>query len=143
MKTTIFTLVTSMVVFFTPIAPLMLIVAAFILADTLLGVSKSVIKKQGFTSHKLSRVAFKVLFYELLIVIMYPIDVYIMDGSIYGMSHLLTKGACLLLVFIEALSVDENIKAINNNKGFEFYFKKLLLLIRKGKEALSDMKKKL
>ena len=40
----------------------MLIVAAFIVADTLLGVSKSVIKKQGFTSHKLSRLIFKMFF---------------------------------------------------------------------------------
>jgi len=65
----------------------------------------------------------------LLIVILYPIDVYIMDGSIYGISHLLTKSACLLLVFIEALSVDENIRAINKDKGVEFYFKKLIFLI--------------
>jgi hypothetical protein len=48
MKSAIFTLVTSLVVFFTPIAPLMLIVAAFIAADTLIGISKAVIKKQGF-----------------------------------------------------------------------------------------------
>jgi hypothetical protein len=75
MKTTIFTLVTSMVVFFTPIAPLMLIVAAFILADTLLGVSKSIIKKQGFTSHKLSRLIFKMFFYQVVILLLYPIDI--------------------------------------------------------------------
>ena len=77
------------------------------------------------------------------LVSIYPIDVYIMDGSIYGISHLLTKSACLLLVFIEALSVDENIRAINKDKGAEFYFKKLLHLIRKGKEAITDIKKKL
>ena len=145
MKTSTFIgyILTSLAVFLTPIAPLMVVVALAIVIDTFLGLYKAYRTKQTITSHKLSRVAFKVLFYELLIVIMYPIDVYIMDGSIYGISHLLTKGACLLLVFIEALSVDENIKAINNNKGFEFYLKKLLLLFRKGKEAITDMKKKL
>ena len=145
MKTSTFIgyIITSVAVFLTPIAPLMVVVALAILIDTFLGLYKAYRTKQQITSHKLSRVAFKVLFYELLIVILYPIDVYIMNGSLYGISYLLTKGACLLLVFIELLSVDENIRAINKDKGAEFYFKKLLHLIRKGKEAITDIKKKL
>ena len=134
---------TSIIVFLTPIAPLMVVIALAILIDTFLGLYKAFKTKNKITSHKLSRVAFKILFYELLIVILYPIDVYIMGGSIYGIEHLLTKAGVVLLVFIEALSVDENIRAINKNRGFEYYFNKLLSVIKKGKASFTDIKKKL
>jgi len=134
---------TSIIVFLTPIAPLMVVIALAILIDTFLGLYKAFKTKNKITSHKLSRVAFKILFYELLIIILYPIDVYIMGGSIYGIEHLLTKAGVVLLVFIEALSVDENIRAINKNRGFEFYFNKLLSVIKKGKATFTDIKKKL
>jgi len=134
---------TSIIVFLTPIAPLMVVIALAILIDTFLGLYKAYKTKTKITSHKLSRVAFKVLFYELLIIILYPIDVYIMGGSIYGIEHLLTKAGVVLLVFIEALSVDENIRAINKDRGFEFYFNKLLTVIKKGKATFTDIKKKL
>jgi hypothetical protein len=113
---------TSIIVFLTPVAPLMVVIALAILIDTFLGL-------------------YKALFYELLIIILYPIDVYIMGGSIYGIEHLLTKAGVVLLVFIEALSVDENIRAINKNRGFEFYFNKLLTVIKKGKATFTDIKK--
>ena len=66
-----------------------------------------------------------------------------MGGSLYGIEHLLTKAGVVLLVFIEALSVDENIRAINKDRGFEFYFTKLLTVIKKGKATFTDIKKKL
>lgn len=134
---------TSIIVFLTPVAPLMVVIALAILIDTFLGLYKAYKTKTKITSHKLSRVAFKILFYELLIIILYPIDVYIMGGSIYGIDHLLTKAGVVLLVFIEALSVDENIRAINKNRGFEYYFNKLLSVIKKGKSTFTDIKKKL
>jgi len=66
MKTSTFIgyILTSLAVFLTPIAPLMVVVALAILIDTFLGLYKAYRTKQIITSHKLSRVAFKVLFYE-------------------------------------------------------------------------------
>ena len=143
MKTTIFTLVTSMVVFFTPIAPLMLIVAAFIVADTLLGVSKSIIKKQGFTSHKLSRLIFKMFFYQVVILLLYPIDIFIIASDLFGQAHFFTKVGTFVLIFVEALSIEENIKALNKERGFQFYFNKLMATVKKGKQDITDIKKTL
>ena len=122
---------TSIIVFLTPIAPLMVVIALAILIDTFLGLYKAFKTKTKITSHKLSRVAFKVLFYELLIVILYPIDVHIMGGSISGIEHLLINGGVVLLVFIEALSDNENIRAINRDIVYEYYFTKLLTGINK------------
>lgn len=143
MKSAIFTLVASLVVFFTPIAPLMLIVAAFIAADTLLGVSKSIIKKQGFTSHKLSRLIFKMFFYQVVILLLYPIDIFIIASDLFGQAHFFTKVGTFVLIFVEALSIEENVKALNKERGFQFYFNKLLTTVKKGKEQIVDVKKTL
>lgn len=141
MKSAIFTLVTSLVVFFTPIAPLMLIVAAFIAADTLLGVSKSIIKKQGFTSHKLSRLIFKMFFYQVVILLLYPIDIFIIASDLFGQAHFFTKVGTFVLIFVESLSIEENIKALNKERGFQFYFNKLMTTVKKSKEQIVDVKK--
>ena len=143
MKSAIFTLVTSMVVFFTPIAPLMMIVAGFILSDTLLGVSKAVIKKQGFTSHKLSRLIFKMFFYQIVILLLYPIDIFIIASDLFGQAHSFTKVGTFVLIFVEALSIEENIKALNKERGFQFYFNKLMATVKKGKQEITDIKKTL
>ena len=141
MKSAIFTLVASLVVFFTPIAPLMMIVAAFIVADTLLGISKAVIKKQGFTSHKLSRLIFKMFFYQIVILLLYPIDIFIIASDLFGQAHFFTKVGTFVLIFVEALSIEENIKALNKERGFQFYFNKLMTTVKKGKQEITDIKK--
>lgn len=143
MKEFAFTLVASMVVFFTPIAPLMFIVAGFIIADTLLGVSKALMLKQGFTSHKLSRLIFKMFFYQLVIILLYPIDIFIIDSDLFGQAFFCTKVGTLVLLFVEALSIEENVKALNNDKGFQYYFSKLIKMVKKGKEDIVDIKKQL
>ena len=141
MKSAIFTLVASLVVFFTPIAPLMMIVAGFILSDTLLGISKAVIKKQGFTSHKLSRLIFKMFFYQIVILLLYPIDIFIIASDLFGQPHFFTKVGTFVLIFVEALSIEENIKALNKERGFQFYFNKLMTTVKKGKQEITDIKK--
>jgi hypothetical protein len=143
MKSVIFTLVASMVVFFTPIAPLMFIVAGFIVADTLLGVSKALMLKQGFNSHKLSRLIFKMFFYQAVILLLYPIDIFIIATDLFGQPHFCTKVGTFVLIFVEALSIEENVKALNKDKGFQYYFNKLIKTVKKGKEDIVDIKKQL
>ncbi len=143
MKETIFTLIGMLIVFFTPIAPLMLIVAGFILMDTILGVTKALKLKQGFTSHKLSRLIFKMFFYQMVILLIFPIDVYIIGEELFGYQFFATKVVTFVLIFVESLSIEENIKAINNNKGFRYYFEKLLTTIKHGKEKIIEAKKDL
>ena len=143
MKEFTFTLIASMVVFFTPIAPLMFIVAGFIIADTLLGVSKALMLKQGFTSHKLSRLIFKMFFYQAVILLLYPIDVFIIATDLFGQPHFCTKVGTFILIFVEALSIEENIKALNHDKGFKYYFEKLLKTLKEAKKQITEVKKEL
>ncbi len=143
MKETTFTLIGLLIVFFTPIAPLMLIVAGFIVMDTILGVTKAIKLKQGFTSHKLSRLIFKMFFYQMVILLIFPIDVFLIGDDLFGYQFFATKVVTFVLIFVESLSIEENIKAINNNKGFRYYFEKLLKTIKNGKNKIIEAKKDL
>ena len=143
MKQAVFTLMGALIVFFTPIAPLMLIVAGFILADTVVGVTKALKLKQGFTSHKLSRLIFKMFFYQMVICLFFPIDVFLIGQDLFGQEYFATKIVTFVLIFVESLSIEENIKAINQDKGFRYYFEKLLKTIKHGKEKIIEAKKDL
>lgn len=143
MKEGVFALIGILTVFFTPIAPLMMIVAGFIIADTILGVTKSIKLKRKFTSHKLSRLIFKMFFYQMVICMLFPIDVYLIGHDIFGYQFFATKIGTFILIFVESLSIEENIKAINKDKGFRYYFEKLLKAVKQGKEKIIDAKKDL
>lgn len=143
MKEFTFTLSAVAVVFFTPIAPLMLLVAMFIVLDTLLGVTKAIKLNHKFTSHKLSRLAFKMFFYQMLIMMLYPIDIFLIQDALFGYDLFATRSGVLVLIFIESLSIEENIKAINKNKGFQYYFTKLIELVKSIKTKITNVKKEL
>lgn len=143
MKTSIITLWTSVIVFFLPIKPLLLIVGGFIMLDTILGVTKAYVTKKPINSHKLSRVIFKMLIYQFVIILLYPIDVYIIGESLFGYENFATKLGVFILLFIEALSIEENVKAINKDRGFKFYFEKLLRTLKSAKKQITDVKKEL
>lgn len=143
MKEGVFALIGILTVFFTPIAPLMVIVAGFIIVDTILGVTKSIKLKRKFTSHKLSRLIFKMFFYQMVICMLFPIDVYLIGHDIFGYQFFATKIGTFILIFVESLSIEENIKAINKDKGFRYYFEKLLKAVKQGKEKIIDVKKDL
>jgi len=143
MKEFTFTLIAVSVVFFTPIAPLMLIVAMFIVLDTLLGVTKAIRLKHKFTSHKLSRLIFKMFFYQMLIMMLYPIDIYLIQDALFGYDLFATRAGTLVLVFVESLSIEENVKAINKDKGFQYYFNKLVKVVKEAKDKIIEAKKDL
>jgi hypothetical protein len=62
---------------------------------------------------------------------------------IYGQAHFFTKVGTFVLIFVEALSIEENIKALNKERGFQFYFNKLMATVKKGKKEITDIKKTL
>lgn len=138
-----FALIGVLTVFFTPIAPLMIIVAGFIIADTTFGVIKAFKLKRGFTSHKLSRLVFKMFIYQFVIILLFPIDVYLIGHDIFGYEFFATKVGTFILIFVESLSIEENIKAINNEKGFQYYFLKLVRTVTAAKEKIIEAKKDL
>jgi hypothetical protein len=109
--------VMAIITFFSPIAGLLLAVGAMIALDTILGVTKA-IKLEGWesvTSRRASVIISKFLLYQLTVITFFIIDYNLINEFTkihYQNDYLLTKFITLSLCFVEAKSIDENIKAI-------------------------------
>lgn len=129
-----------LVAFFAPIVPLLLLIGFAILIDTIFGIIASVKNKKPIVSSKLARILTKSIIYMSLVLLAYGID-YILIGEIllnYFKIHLLfTKLVGIGIVFVEVFSIDEKIRAFNNNKGIWYYFKRIL---SKGKQITASVK---
>ena len=107
----------AIITFFSPIAGLLLAVGAMIALDTILGVTKA-IKLEGWesvTSRRASVIISKFLLYQLTVITFFIIDYNLINEFTkihYQNDYLLTKFITLSLCFVEAKSIDENIKAI-------------------------------
>lgn len=128
------------VAFFAPIVPLLILIGFAILIDTIFGIIASIKNKKPIVSSKLARILTKSIIYMSLVLLAYGID-YILIGEIllnYFKIHLLfTKLVGIGIVFVEVFSIDEKIRAFNNNKGIWYYFKRIL---SKGKQITASVK---
>lgn len=126
------TLIVSLVAFLSPIHGLLLAVGVMIFMDTLLGIIKS-IKLDGWesiTSRRASVIISKFLLYQLTVLTFFIIDYNLINEFTklhYQNNYLLTKLITISLCFVEAKSIDENIKAIF---GFSIWTNLKEVLIR-------------
>ena len=137
--------ITAIITFFSPIHGLLLAVGAMIFTDTILGVTKA-IKLEGWesvTSRKASVIISKFLLYQLTVITFFVIDYNLINEFTklnYGTDYLLTKFITLSLCFVEAKSIDENIKAIF---GFSIWtnLKEVLIRTQEIKKTTKTLKK--
>ena len=125
--------------FFLPISGILILIGVSVIVDTITGVWKS--KKLGtpITSRKLSAVISKVLLYEVTVMLFYLIDYYIINDIVltfFSVELLITKILALVLVSIEVISLNENIKAV---KGIDIW-DSLKNLFARAKEVTQDFK---
>jgi len=124
--------------FFLPISGILFLIGFAILLDTLTGLWKAKKLKIKITSRKLSAVVSKMMLYEIAVIGFYLIDFWILNDIIlvfFSIPLMLTKILSLVLVSIECISINENIKAV---KGVDIWsaFKQLL---RRSKEIKNDI----
>jgi hypothetical protein len=116
MKTFLLQLLAALLLFFAPIQELVMVVGLAIMLDTFTGIYKSV-KLQGWKSirsRKLSNIISKMVLYEVSIIILYPIDKFLLNElllNIVSVQFFSTKVACVLLILVELTSIKENIEA--------------------------------
>jgi hypothetical protein len=116
MKTFLLQLLAALLLFFAPIQELVMVVGLAIMLDTFTGIYKSV-KLQGWKSirsRKLSNIISKMVLYEVSIIILYPIDKFLLNElflNIVSVQFFSTKIACVLLILVELTSIKENIEA--------------------------------
>jgi hypothetical protein len=115
MKSFLLQLLTALLLFFAPIQQLVMVVGLAILCDTFTGIYKSV-KLDGWKSirsRKLSNIISKMVLYEVAIIVLYPIDKFLLNElllNIVSVQFFSTKIACVLLVLVELTSIKENIE---------------------------------
>jgi hypothetical protein len=137
-------LIASILLLFVPIYGLLIAVATAIVLDTFTGVFKSV-KINGWKSirsRKLSNIVSKMLLYEVCILLLFLMDKYLLNEFIvlsFGIEYMFTKICAILLIFIELVSVKENIEEAYNIDIWAM-LKKLLSRAKEINSDINDLK---
>lgn len=141
-KSELMTIFVTILGFVAPIQYILLAVGFMIFADTITGVWKAIKNKVKITSYKLSQVITKMLIYQSVILLVFGLEIVILDEFIklfIDIPHFLTKIVAIVLISVECKSIHENIEAITNinlfNKG-----KELLQNIKKAKADINELK---
>lgn len=112
-------LLLSVLLFYTQITGLLIGVGVAIIFDTFTGVFKS-IKLNGLSSIRsrvLSNIISKMALYELCILCLFLIDYYVLNEFIiktFGIKFMFTKICAIMLIFVELVSIKENIEQTFN-----------------------------
>lgn len=135
----LFGLVSSIFVFFAPVYPLILLVGAFIIVDTLFGVYASWKDKgkKSIKSRKLARLISKLVVYTGVILLVFGLDTLIISTYVGGL--LITKLVAGVLCFIEGFSIDEKIRKFNHDKGVVYYLTKFFDFVKGVKNGFNDL----
>lgn len=140
MKTYINYILTGLALFFAPIQGLLIAVGIGIILDTFTGIFKS-IKLNGWVSvrsRKLSNIISKMLLYEVTIILLYVIDKFLLNEFVlqhFTIKFMFTKLVAILLIFIELVSIKENIESALKID----IWKMLKNLLNRAKEVKEDI----
>ena len=119
MKSFFLNLLAGLALFFAPITGLIVVVGLVIMFDTFTGIYKSV-KLKGWCSirsRKLSQIISKLVLYELSVLVLFPIDKFLLNEfflSFVSINFFATKLVCIFLIVVEITSIKENIEEALN-----------------------------
>lgn len=140
MKTYLLNALAGLLLFFTPIQGLVITVGMIVLLDTFTGIFKSV-KLRGWRSIRsriLSNIISKMLLYEMCIVLLFPIDKFLLNDlliHVISVQFFATKLTCIVIILIEGTSIKENIEEALNIKIWQI----LRNAIKRAKEVKQDI----
>jgi hypothetical protein len=136
-------LLASILLFLAPIQGLLIAVGSAIVLDTFFGIYRSV-KCRGWkyiTSRRLSEIISKMLLYQLCVICMYAIDLYLLNEislHFFSIEFMSTKITAMLLIFIESVSIKENFEKAT---GLDIWsvLKKALGRAKEVKDSINDV----
>lgn len=133
----------SLILLFVPIYGILIAVATAVILDTFTGIFKS-IKLKGWSSirsKKLSHIVSKMLLYEICILLLFVIDKFILNEFMLkwlGVNYMFTKVCAILLIFIELVSIKENIEEAYNIEIWKM-LKKAFLRAKEVKDDIDEV----
>jgi hypothetical protein len=128
-----------------PIYGLLVAVGASIILDTFTGIFKSV-RLNGWVSirsRKLSNVISKMALYEICILFLFVMDKYVLNEFVkhaFGFDFMFTKVCAIVLIFVELVSVKENIEETFKIDIWAL-LKKALNRAKEAKEGITEITK--
>lgn len=140
MNTYFMKVLAGLALFFAPIQELILAVGIVIILDTFTGIFKSV-KLHGWKSirsRKLSNIISKMVLYEISIILLFPIDKFLLNElvlNLVSINYFSTKLTCVLLILVELTSIKENIEEALKID----IWKTLKRFVNRAKEITSDV----
>lgn len=140
MKTYLNYILTGLILFFAPIYGLLIAVGIAIILDTFTGIFKS-IRLNGWhsiRSRRLSHIVSKMLLYQMTILLLFVIDKFLLNEFIqinFTIKFMFTKLVAILLIFIELVSIKENIEEALKVD----IWKILKTLLNRAKEVKEDI----
>lgn len=140
MKTYLNYIFTGLILFFAPIYGLLIAVGIAIVLDTFTGIFKS-IRLNGWRSirsRRLSHIVSKMLLYQITILLLFVIDNFLLNEFIqinFTIKFMFTKLVAILLIFIELVSIKENIEEALKVD----IWKILKVLLNRAKEVKEDI----
>jgi hypothetical protein len=105
----------SLILLFVPIQGLLIAIGAAIALDTFTGVFKSVKLKglKSIESRILSNIVSKMALYEICVLFLFLIDKFVLNEFVihwFKFDFMFTKICAIMLIFIELVSIKENIE---------------------------------
>lgn len=140
MKSYLNYILTGLALFFAPIQGLLIAVGMSIALDTFTGVFKS-IKLNGLKSirsRKLSNIVSKMLLYQITLILLFVIDKFLLNEFAqlhFSIQFMFTKVVAIVLIFIELVSIKENIEEALKID----IWKMLKNLLNRAKEVKTDI----
>ena len=140
MKAYILNMLAALLLFVTPIHGLVITVGFIVMLDTFTGIFKSV-KLRGWRSIRsriLSNIISKMLLYEMCIILLFPIDKFLLNDlllHVVSVQYFSTKLICIVIILIEGTSIKENIEEALNIK----IWKIVKTAIQRAKEVKQDI----
>lgn len=144
MKTYLLNAFAGLLLFFTPIQGLVIAVGLIVMLDTFTGVFKSV-KLRGWSSIRsrtLSNIISKMLLYEMCILLLFPIDKFLLNDlllQLISVNYFATKLTCIVIILIEGTSIKENVEEALKIKIWNI-LKKILSRAKEVKHDIDEIK---
>lgn len=125
-----------------PIKWIMVLVAIFIIADTIFGIWSARKLGMKLKSRKFARFISKMLVYQCVVITAFALDTLLL-GEFFllfiSIPMIVTKGAALALIVAEIFSIDEKLKNVNANQGIWFHFARLLQIAKRIKKETDEL----
>jgi hypothetical protein len=133
----------SLILLFVPIHGLLIAVAAAIILDTFTGIFKSVRLKgwASIRSRVLSNIISKMALYEICILFLFLIDKFVLNEFVlywFKFDFMFTKICAIMLIFIELVSIKENVEETFKVDIWDL-LKKLFLRAKEVKQNINDL----